>query len=289
MINQPQILTLKIPVELARNTLAMRAKVNKYETNRHLKNITAFIVLKSVTSYGLIKDYKQQMNYLCAITQCSNQTFCKRLQWLQNEGLLSIEGGNIRLNGWKQVAALYNLNLKAFNTVVYDTTTDKNIFLRLFATEIEANKEQQVYMIKTKLQRNLALKNRIQAAMLKHGADVKRINEFNYLHNGMRKLFTFSFIAEPELHALLYQVRPDCNRSVYTLANAWHFKSPQSVSYYKRLFATNNIATIHKGERIESKSRARNEFAHVIWNKRRLQTVLSLVDTISINSKTVAA
>lgn len=289
MVNQPQILHLKIPVKLATQTLAMRSIVNKYETNRHLKNITSFIILKAVTPYGIIKDYKKQVHYLCRITQCEKQTFTKRLQWLQNENLLTIEGADIRLKSWKEVATLYYLDLKAFTTVYYDYTKDKNVFLRLFTTEIEANKERQVHMIKTKLQRNLALKNNIQHAMLKHGADVKQINNFEYLLNGMRKLYKFSFIAEPELHALLNQVRPDCNRSVKTLADAWTFKSPQSVSYYKRLFAANEIAAIHKGERITSQCRARNEHSHVIWNRRKMQTVLSLVDTISIITKTAVA
>lgn len=300
MANYPEILTLKIPLSLATQTLAMRKdvtdnvkyvkKTNKvYQTNRHLKNITAFIILKAVTPYGLIKDYKNQIDYLCAVTQCERQTFCKRLQWLQDEQLLLIEGADIRLKSWKQVAALLCTNLKEFTTVSYEYKKDRNIFLRLFAAEIEANKAQQVYMIKTKLQQNLALKNDIQTAALRFGADPKRINDFHYLHNAMRLLFKKSFIAEPELHKLLSLVRPDCNRSVYTIADAWHFKSPQSVSYYKGLFKTSGIAIIHKGERIESQQRARNSKSHVIWDKRKKQTVLSLVDTISIIGKTVAA
>lgn len=289
MVNQPQILTLKIPAKLAAQTLCMRTKVNTYETNRHIKNITAFIILKSVTPYGLIKNYKQQLQYLCDATQCERQTFKKRLQWLQDENLLTIEGDDIRLKSWKEVSTLYYINLEAFTTVIYDYKKDSNVWLRLFATEIETNKERQVYMIKTKLQRNLALKNKIQAAVLQHGGDVKRINDFTYLHNAMRLLFKKSFLAEPELHALLKQVRPDCNRSVHTIADAWTFKSPQSVSYYKALFVANNIATVHKGERITSQCRARNEHAHVLWNKHKKQTVLSLVDTISIICKNVAA
>lgn len=293
MVNQPQILVLKIPVKLATQTLAMRTMVNKYETNRHLKNITSFIILKAVTPYGILKDYKKQLHYLCSVTQCERQTFKKRLQWMQNENLLTIEGGDIRLKSWKEVSALYYIDLKAFTTVIYDYKKDKNVFLRLFTTEIEANKEQQVHMIKTKLQKNLALKNQIQTAMLKHGADVLRVNDFHYMLNAMRKLYKFSFIAEPGLHALLNQVRPDCNRSVYTIADAWTFKSPQSVSYYKRLFALNDVAVIHKGERITSQCRCRNEHAHVMWDerkgKRNGKTVLSLVDTISVIAKTALA
>lgn len=299
MNNNPQILELKIPLQLATQTLAQRNDVTDgryikktdrvYQTNRHLKAITTFIILKAVTPYGLIKSYQKQIDYLCAVTQCERQTLKKRLQFLQDQKLLTIEGADVRLCGWKQVAALYYTNLKQFKTVFYDYTKDKNIFLRLFASEIEANKEQQTYMIQEKLKRNPTLKNRIQAAVLQHGGDVKRINEFNYLHNAMRKLFKYSFIAEPELHALLINVRPDCNRSVHTIADAWHFKKAQLVSYYKRLFALNEIAVIHKGERITSNCRVRNKPGHVIWNDRTKKTVLALVDTISIISKNVAA
>jgi hypothetical protein len=289
VINQPTILHVKIPLKLACMVAAMRKKVNRYETNRYLKNIAAFLVLKSVTPYGVITNYSTQTKYLCSICQCTRQTLSKRLQWLQDEGLLVIEGADIRLKSWKQVATLYNLNLKQFKTIIYDCANDKNVYLQLLATEIEVNKEHQAYIIKSKLEKNLALKRAVQYFMLRHGADQTKLNDLQYLHNGMKHLYRRSFIAEPETHALLNTIRPDTNRSVKGIAAAWDCKSPQTVSYYKAKLAASGYAVIHKGERVTSHTRARNELCHTIWNNKKKQTVLCLVDAIELTVKTVAA
>jgi len=287
--NTHTILQLKIPVKLAAHVISMREKVNKYETNRHIKNVMSFIILKAATPYSILRDYRKQLGYMATVCQCSKQTMSKRIDYMLQHELITIEGADIRLKSWKQVATLYYLNLKELTTVNYDYTKDKDIFLRLFAAEIDANKEQQAYMIKTKLQRNPVLRNTIQATMLQRGADVKRINEFNYLHNGMKLLYRNSFIAEPDLHAMIKLVRPDCNRGVRGMAQAWHFNSAQLVSYYKAKLAAAKIAVITKGERITSAGRVRNELSHVIWNGHKKQTVLSLVDSIVIIGKKQAA
>lgn len=283
------ILQLKIPVTLASEIISKRYKVNKYETNRHIKAVCSYIILKAITPYSIIKNFRLQIGYLAALNQCSKQTMYKRIYFLESLQLLQIEGANIRLNSWKQAGNLFNLNLKEFKTIDYDYTTDKDIFLRLFAVEIEANKERQAYMIKTKLAKNPALKNRIEAAAIQAGADPARLKDYNYLLNAMRLLYKNSFIAEPETHALLCHVRPDCNRSVKKIAEDWSFKSKQSISYYKAKLEAAKIAIIHKGERITSQKRARNEFSHVLWDKRKAQTVLSLVDCIVILQKKQAA
>lgn len=289
MNNSSTILQLKIPVKLAAHVIALREKRNVYETNRHIKNIMCYIILKAVAPQGVIHNYKKQFGYLAQVCQCSKQTIAKRIAWLEDQQLLINEGNDICLTGWKQAASLYELNLKEFKTVFYDYTTDKNIFLRLFAAEIETNKEQQAYMVKTKLKRNLALKLRVQAEMLRHGAKQDRLNDLDYLHNGMRLLYINSFKVEPEFHSLLCHVRPDCNRGVKGMATAWSFKNRQLVSYYKRKLADSEIAVVTKGERITSQCRARNEFSHTIWNKTKKQTVLSLVDSIVIIAKKKAA
>lgn len=289
MSNQSTILQVKIPVGLATQILMMRSKVNKYETNPALKAAACFLILKAASPYSLIKDYRLQLGYLSQLCQVSKKTLCKRIEFLQTMQLLQIEGYDIRLNSWKQVASTLHVSLKQFKTVHYDYANDKDFFLRLFAAEIETNKEQQVYMIQQKLRKNPALKNRIQATLLQHGADKNKIEDFVYLHNQMKLLYKNSFIAEPETHALLCHVRPDCNRSVKTIADAWCFKSAQSVSYYKAKLAAANIAVIIKGERIESRQRARNEFSHVLWSRAKRQTVLCLVDGIAIVQKNIAA
>jgi hypothetical protein len=296
---QSTILDLKFPVKLAAYALEQRRIVydgtykkkttRQYTSNRHIKNLMSFVIMKALTQQGKLNNYRNQLGYLATVCQCSKKTMLQRIEYMQEQQLITIEGADIRLNGWKQVCSTLRLNCKQFTTIIYDYAKDKNIFLRFFAAEIETNKEQQAHMIKVKLQHNPALKLKVQATMLQHGADRNRIDEFAYLLNGMRLLYKQSFKVEPQLHELLCKVRPDCNRGVKAIASAWEFNSKQLVSYYKAKLAASEIAVIHKGERITSQKRARNEFAHVMWNKQKKQTVLSLVDSITIISKKVAA
>lgn len=284
------ILTLKIPVALARYAMTERKQVNTYTTNRFLKNITSFIILKAASPYGVIKNYAKQLDYLAALCQCERQTIKKRLQWCADQQLITFEGSDIRLKSWKQISNLLYIDLKQYETINYNYEQDKNIHLRIFATEIKDNQAKQLYMIQKKLRENPALKQKIVTRLLHCGADRSKLNDLNYMLNAMRKLFSASFIVEPETHALMNEVRPFLNRSINRIATAWDFKSKQLVSYYKRMMQSSAIATIHKAPAIKSRCRSRNKFAHVIWDERSKQTVLIHADVIEIlNSNQVAA
>lgn len=278
-----------MPVALVQHCIAMRKKKVVYETNTYIKNIAAWLILKAETPYSILRNYKSQIDHLAFITQCERQTFKKRVSWMLQEGLAKIVGNDLQLVSFKDACAIYYCSHKQTTTILYEPGTDKNFYLRLFTTEIEVNKDHQRYMIEVKLKRNPTLKQTIQVAMLQHGADRNRIENFQYLHNGMKKLYRQSFVVEPSLHAMLHQVRPDCNRGVKGLSLAWQFKSASLVSYYKRKFEAAGVARIHKGERIESRTRCRNNDCKVIWNDHKKQTVLCLVDAIEVIQKTAAA
>lgn len=279
---QPKILSLKIPYNLASRAVAERHKVEKYETNNFIKYITFFLILKAETPFGFIQDYKKQIDHLSFITQCERQTFKKRLAWCVSEGLATIEGDDIRLVSWKQVSALYYCNLDSFKLVQYNPHEQKNIHLHLFAADIEDNKKRQTYMVKQKLEKNPALTQEIKSIMLNCGADVTKLNDFDYVLNGMRKLYRESFVVEPEIHAMLNRVRPDVNRGIKGIAKAWDCKSTMTVCYWKKRMAEAGIIRIYKGERLTSEERTRNKQCDIKWKGKTKQTILCLVDTLHI-------
>jgi len=118
----------------------------------------------------------------------------------------------------------------------------------LYAIEIEDNKNRQTYMIQQKLKKNPALKQVIKSILHQYGADETKLNDFNYMLNAMRQLYKRSFEAEPEIHVILNNVRPDVNRGVKGMAKAWDCKSMQTVSYWKKKLAEAGIVRIYKGE-----------------------------------------
>lgn len=229
---------------------AERHLVDKYQTNKFIKQITFFLILKAETPFSFIQNYAKQIDYLSFITQCERQTFKKRLAWLVSEKLATIEneGRDIRLCSWKEVSVLYYCNVDSFKLIQYNPYEQKNIHLQLLAVEIEDNKNRQTYMVKTKLEKNPALTQVIKNTLCQYGADEKKLNDFNYLLNGMRQLYKRSFEQEPEIFAMLNNVRPDTNRGVKGIAKAWDCKSPQTVSYWKKRLAEAGIIRIYKGE-----------------------------------------
>lgn len=278
------ILNLKIPVALARYAMTERKKVNTYETNRFVKNIMCYLVLKSITPYSVIRSWKNQIDELSYYCQCERQTFKRRLQWCIDMGLIQVTGNDLRLVSWKVAGNIFYCKLDAYNTIQYNPETNANIHLALFQTEIKDNKQRQLYTIQKKLCKNPMLKDQIKQTLLRHGADPVKLGRFDYFHNAMRLLYSKAFISEPETHALLIQVRPDCNRSVKGLQRSWDFKHPQLVSYYKRKLQGSGLIVIHKGSVIESRTRARNEHSHVIWNKHSKQTALRMVDVLELKN-----
>lgn len=280
-----KILTIKLPVALATYAIAMRGKrlpSHTYDTNPFIKYITSWLILKAETPYSILYNYKLQADHLSEICQCEKQTLDKRIKWMLQQKIAFIEGANLRLVSYKQLAAVFGIDLKAFKTIHYDPTVQKNLHLQIFAAEIEQSQDRQKYMVHKKLQRNPDLKATVQAEMLKKGATVELINDISYLANGMKKLYTHSFISEPELHFKLNQVRPFVNRCIDTIAYSWLFKHKQLVSYYKKKMQTSGIARIHKGERINSNTRTRNSNCEVKWNEAKGQTLLCICDAIEV-------
>lgn len=257
-----------------------------YVTNQFIKPITTWLILKAATPQSVINNYMDQLEDLSFLCECSTQTFKKRLRWIVSEGLATIEGNNIKLKSYKQLSTKYFINLDNYKLISYDPTTDKKIHLHMFAIDIDENKNRQKHMVQRKLNNNPVLKQKIEHVLLNCGANEKRLANFDYMLNGMRKIYQASFITEPEIHCLLSQVRPDCNRGVQTMAYHWDFAHKQSVSYYKKLMHKAGIVRIHKGEAIASSVRSRNNDCHVIWDRRKKRTVLRLVDTIEVISKT---
>lgn len=271
---------LRIPYGLAKYAVKERHLVNKYHTNKYIKNVMAFIILKASAPYSIIRNYKSNIETLAALCDCEKQTMFARIHWLEKEQFLSIEGNDIRLKAWKAVGQLIYINVKHYKTVIYEPGKNQQPHLQLFTVEIEDNRNRQKFMVQKKMQQNQSLNSGIKSIMLQQGHELNKLSDFNYVYAWMLTKYQNSFKGEPALHQLLQQVRPDVNRGVTGMAYHWNCISKQTVSYVKKQIAANGYAVITKGERITSRQRVRNTDCHVIWNRRKLQTVLALVDDI---------
>ncbi len=94
-------------------------------------------------------------------------------------------------------------------------------------------------------------------------------------------MYTNDFVRLSDIHEEMILIRPDNNRSVQGIANAWKAKHKVTVSYWKKVLQSQQIIDIGKMQ-IQSQERARNKECKVLWLKKDKQTLLCLCDQVTI-------
>lgn len=272
---------ISIPTELARQAVHQRKRVNKYETNQEIKALDTWLVLKHETTSGYIMEWNKQKQWLCKICKVSETILRHRLKMLRSMELINFTRDGIQICSWEKLATRLDINVKERFTVNYYYDDKQRIQEWIIAAEIKDNQNRQDFKIITKLNKNPELKMSVIAAIIAAGADHNRIADLQYLLSWLRVVYRQDFIRVSEIHEVLIEVRPDNNRSVRGIANAWNAKHPMTVSYWKDIMQRKFIIDISKLQ-IESKERVRNKLCKVVWLKKTKQTLLCLCDQITL-------
>lgn len=274
-------IAIRIPYDLAAFATCQRKLVNKYETNQVIKALDTWLVLKHETCSSYIQQWNKQKQWLLSICKVSESIFRHRLRILQDLQLLKYDRNAIQVCSWEKLAARLSIDTNKCLTVNYCIDDKQRLQEWIIATEIEDNQHRQEYALLTKLNKNPDTYNAIFAAMIAAGADRNRLKNASYFLSYMRMLYQSSFIWGSEIHEELIQFRPDNNRGVRGMANAWCCKSPVTVSYWKKRMQESKIIDV-AALQLESRKRARNRFCKVLWLQSSKQTLLCLCDQITI-------
>lgn len=278
----PDTLQISIPYDLARYVTGSRKLVRKYETNQLIKALDTWLILKAETSSGYIQQWNSQKKYLLSICKISESIFRHRLNILADLKILSYNRYGITVASWEKFGESLNIETNNRLTVNYCTNDKSKVCQWIIAAEIEDNKQRQEYALLLKLNKNLECKTEIREALLKAGADRKRLDsDTGYFIAMMKAYYLSDFVSKSDIHDILIHFRPDNNRSVYGMANAWNCKHPQTVSYWKNKLKRSGIIDIQKLS-IESQTRTRNNICRVLWLKKDKATLLRLCDQIDI-------
>jgi hypothetical protein len=276
-----QNIEISIPFELSKYTVWQRSLVNKYETNQVIKALDTWLVLKHETTSGFIQSWNQQKKWLLQLCKCSETIFRLRLKLLQSMGLIKFDKSSITICSWEKIGKSLNINTDDRFTIKYNINDKQRVQEWIIATEIVDNKESQDFTIITKLEKNAEQKMLLIAAMIAAGADRTQLDDMEYFLRWMRILYHEDFIRLSDLHNVLTEIRPDNNRGVRGISKAWNAKSPQTVSYWKKILRGKQIIDITSLQ-IESRERSRNKYCRVLWLKNKRQTLLCLCDQITI-------
>lgn len=275
------ILTIKIPYELATHAVWQRKLVVKYETNQVIRALDTWLVLKADSTPSYIQNWNSQKAYLLKICKCSETIFRHRMKLLQSIGLASFNRHHIRLVSWDQLEKIFSIDAKSKLTIQYNINDNQKIYQWIAAAEIKNNQSRQAYMILKQVNKNPELNIALTNAMIKDGADSERLNDADYFLSRMKSLYLSDFIQVSEIHSELINVRSDTNRGVRGIRNAWKMKSAVSVSYWKKIMQKAGIIDISKLQ-VQSEMRVRNKYCTVLWLKDKKETLLCLCDQITI-------
>lgn len=276
------IIEVKIPVELAKYAVWQRKLVTKYETNQVIKALDTWLILKALTRSSLIQNWNKQKAHLLAVCKVSESIFRHRLKQLAKMQLVTADRQNIRLCSWEQLATALDIDIKEKKIPLpYDTTNTQKISQWLIASEIAENQERQDYMILKNLNKIPERMTAVTAALLAFGADQARLKEPGYLLSMLRALYLHDFQQATDIHDLLVEVRPDNNRGIKGMADAWKCKHPSTVSYWKKSLSKAHIIDVQKLQ-VQSMERVRNSQCKVLWLKDCKQTLLCLPDLITV-------
>lgn len=274
-------ITVKIPYDLARYATWQRHLVNKYETNQVIKALDTWLVLKHETTSGHILGWNKQKQWLLQICKCSESIFRHRLRQLAALQLVKFDRHNIQICSWQTFAERLNIDLDRSLTIQYNIYDKQRLQEWIIAAEIEDNQNRQDYVLAKKLEKNPETKLAFTAALIAAGADRARLNDTKYFLTWMRICYTQDFLRVSDIHDLLIEYRPDNNRSVKGMANAWKCKHAVTVSYWKKVLKKTGIIDVASLQ-IESEERARNKYCRVLWLPGTKQTLLCMCDQITI-------
>jgi hypothetical protein len=260
--------------------------VHKYETNQVIKALGTWLCLKHETSAGIIQQWNEQKERLLQLCKCSDSIFRHRLQLLEEMKLISFskierKRDTINICSWHQLAKVLDIDIKQKFIIKYNIHDKQKLHEWIIATEIKDNQNRQDFSIIRKLRVNAESKMIIDAELLRHGADNKRLNEPEYYLARLRMLYINDFFQLSEAHNELLEIRPDNNRSVRGIANAWNAKHAMTASYWKKILSKSRIIDVAKCQ-VKSQERARNKHCKVLWIKQDKQTLLCMCDQVNI-------
>lgn len=241
---------LKVLYGLASDCVYMRQKRNKYETNRAIKAFGMYIILKNITTSGIVQNPFQQSTYLEGIFKTSFRTLRRWAIEAESLGLIeqTIENGAIscwKLTSIKKVCELYDLNIK-YHSIEYDVNDQqKTIEYYLKALEIYENKEKQAKAFETKISKKPALKMAIQ--QLSGNQEPKEANSQRaQLQKFQASTFTHG-IPSLEVYQMIQDTaNPNFDRSAKGFRKAYKFKSNLSVTYLRRQLETRGFISLSR-------------------------------------------
>ncbi|MEP7317190.1 MAG: hypothetical protein ABI921_00560 [Panacibacter sp.] len=258
-------------------------------TNIFIKAISVWLILKSETSSGKIKDYRTQLQQLAVKCKCSTRTLEKYINWLRKERLATVTDQHLLLENYKPLRKLGINIYQREQTIYYDTTNNVQLSEILISIAMIHYKERWMKMYWKKMQQNPDKYNELYNLLVNCNADKSQLANPAYFRQCHLELMLQSF-EEESGHSYDFQflhnyinANPDLNARASTYALKFNYGHAMSFVHLKLRLKKKGLIEVWKGH-VEGQERAHKDdkLFHTGWNKHNKQTVWYRCDQVEI-------
>jgi hypothetical protein len=224
---------IKVHKDLLTYAVQGRTVVDTYATNRTVKIVAFYCLLKSVTSTGVIHNVTEQPE-LRKLTKYSRNSFKSLVQDLISSGLATISKGNLKLVSWSSAVESTGLEYKpSFTYINYNEENTTKFYYSFLPAEIANKKAAQEAAVIKRLESNLKLKKATDNLIKQlYKVDPSTLSSTQYL-DAVYFIQNYQYTSGT-ITSDLVRFNPDLNRSASKLKADWKFKSTLSITYWKR-------------------------------------------------------
>lgn len=298
----PAIKFVPVLAGAAEELVTHRELRTKYCTNRSIKTWATWFLLKSMTTSGVISTWTdaKQKEKILSYCKCTENSFRARLSEMIKLKLVTLtHTRSLLLTSYENAADILGIVYNGTIKIEYNESLPGQQIFQYFlrAQEIRSNQLKQQEALWYHAGKNPLLKDALIQQLIQMGADRKRLqNDLMYFQFQLLKLQKLVFKEGSPLFDIIHTLRADINRSCNGIKEQHTYKSPQSVSYMKKVMKELKIITVKK-ESIESPERSRlyvscsplgdrgRKRDAYKWIPSKKVTAWVLTDQISINIK----
>ena len=258
-------------------------------TNTFIKAISVWLILKSETSSGKIKQYRSQLQLLAAKCKMSVRTLEKYINWLRAEQLATVDKRDLILETYKALRR-YEISLEErLPTIQYNINDETNLSEILITIAFMKYKERWSRMYWKKMKQNPD-RYKLLYDVLAQFYDATRLQDPEYFRECHLDLLKKTFQHEKPGHSEIFQLlheelnaNPDLNARADTYAYKLGYGHAMSFVHLKYRLESKGLISFYMRV-IEGENRAHKDEStyHVRWLKQQKHTVWFMCDRIEI-------
>lgn len=258
---------------------------DNYKTNQRMRLLDIWCRLRAFAGVSsVIQQYPSQYKEMTAFCECSLSKLKAALKQLKEMEWIDMNEYCLRVHSEKRVYALCGLDYnKKIDRLYYKPPkreNEKTTFYWLYVADIDDNRHRQAYKFHKATMQTPETKLWVHAELSRQGYNPDKATDPMFLAARMNDVYRNSFHGqESEMHEFFVEHRPDINRGVKGMGDAWN-TCPQNVSYIKKKLFLQQLAVVQKIGTISSPGWSHNKYCRVMYNFKTKETFQHFCDDI---------